>query len=125
MPQMNSFSIQEALIKTIEQTVSAYGLKSLPGSDGEVEVLEKVEDMCKGYKDNTSLPFTATFNCVFDPEKGVSPPSDDDGVVDVEVVVEDAEDAAVEAVEEVVETVEEAADEAAEVVVEEDGDDDE
>jgi hypothetical protein len=69
MPQISGFAIQEAIIKTVEQAVKAFGLKSLPGSDGEVEVLEDVKEMCKGYKDGTSLEFTATLKCVFDPEK--------------------------------------------------------
>ena len=61
--------MQESLLKTIEAVVAAYGLKALPGSDGEVTVLEKVQDMCKTYKNGDSLEFTATVNCAFDPEK--------------------------------------------------------
>eukprot|EP00547_Thalassionema_nitzschioides_P000020 CAMPEP_0194209144 /NCGR_PEP_ID=MMETSP0156-20130528/7370_1 /TAXON_ID=33649 /ORGANISM="Thalassionema nitzschioides, Strain L26-B" /LENGTH=177 /DNA_ID=CAMNT_0038936253 /DNA_START=233 /DNA_END=766 /DNA_ORIENTATION=- len=68
MPQITGFAIQESLIKTVEQAVAAYALKSLPGSDGQVEILEDVEELCKGYKDGTSLEFTATLNCAFDPE---------------------------------------------------------
>jgi hypothetical protein len=90
MPKMNAFAIQEGLIKTIEQAVSAYGLKSLPGSDGEVEVLENVETMCKGYKDGTSLPFTATVKCIFDPEKTPAPAAVvDTEVIDAEFVADD------------------------------------
>jgi hypothetical protein len=92
MPKMNAFAIQEGLIKTIEQAVSAYGLKSLPGSDGEVEVLENVETMCKGYKDGTSLPFTATVKCIFDPEKTPAPAA---AVVDAEVIDAEVIDAEV------------------------------
>lgn len=69
MPQITSFAIQESLIKTVEQAVAAYSLKSLPGSDGQVEILEDVQEFTKGYKDGTPLEFTATLNCVFDPEK--------------------------------------------------------
>eukprot|EP00546_Thalassionema_frauenfeldii_P004622 CAMPEP_0178919674 /NCGR_PEP_ID=MMETSP0786-20121207/14575_1 /TAXON_ID=186022 /ORGANISM="Thalassionema frauenfeldii, Strain CCMP 1798" /LENGTH=178 /DNA_ID=CAMNT_0020593645 /DNA_START=240 /DNA_END=776 /DNA_ORIENTATION=- len=69
MPQITSFAIQESLIKTVEQAVTAYSLKSLPGSDGQVEILEDVQEFTKGYKDGTPLEFTATLNCVFDPEK--------------------------------------------------------
>eukprot|EP00542_Grammatophora_oceanica_P016671 CAMPEP_0194033000 /NCGR_PEP_ID=MMETSP0009_2-20130614/5821_1 /TAXON_ID=210454 /ORGANISM="Grammatophora oceanica, Strain CCMP 410" /LENGTH=215 /DNA_ID=CAMNT_0038673599 /DNA_START=1 /DNA_END=648 /DNA_ORIENTATION=+ len=91
MPEIYAFSIQEALLKTIENVVSAYGLKSLPGGDGEVTVLEDVEQMVKGYKDGTSLPFTATFNAIYDPE--VERPSAADSPVPS---VEDAIDVEVE-----------------------------
>ena len=37
--------MQEAVIKTVEAGVEAYGLKALPGSDGEIEVQEDVGDM--------------------------------------------------------------------------------
>ncbi len=50
MPQITQFSIQEAIIKTVEAAVDVHGLKALSGSDGQVEVKEKVEDMVKGYK---------------------------------------------------------------------------
>jgi hypothetical protein len=55
----------------VEQAVSAYGLKSLPGSDGDVQILEDVKAMSKGYKDGTSLEFTATLNCAMDPERAI------------------------------------------------------
>jgi len=73
MPQIQAFSIQEGIIKTIEQAVVAYGLKALSGSDGEVEVLEDVKEMCKGYKDGQALEFTATFKATIDPEKALAP----------------------------------------------------
>lgn len=68
-PQMTMFAIQECIIKTCESAVDAYGLKSLPGSDGSVEVHEDVKDMSNGYKQGSSLQFTATFQATFDPEK--------------------------------------------------------
>jgi hypothetical protein len=43
-------------------------LKALPGSDGEVNVKEDTEAMCKGYRLGDSVQFTATLNAVFDPE---------------------------------------------------------
>jgi hypothetical protein len=86
MPQIQGFAIQEGIIKTVEQAVKAYGLNSLPGSDGEVNVLEDVKEMCKGYKDGMSLEFTATLNCAMDPSR-LSNPSD--AIVDVEAVTED------------------------------------
>ena len=40
MPQIKGFAVQDGILKTIEATAAAYGLKSIPGSDGEVTVLE-------------------------------------------------------------------------------------
>lgn len=68
-PQMTMFAIQESIIKTCESSVDAFGLKSLPGSEGSVEVLEDVKQMSNGYKTGETLQFTATFKATFDPEK--------------------------------------------------------
>merc|ERR1712127_144928 len=68
-PQMTMFAIQESIIKTCESSVDAFGLKSLPGSEGPVEVLEDVKQMSNGYKTGETLQFTATFKATFDPEK--------------------------------------------------------
>lgn len=68
-PQITTFAVQEAVIKTVEAGVEAYGLKALPGSDGEIEVQEDVADMAKGWKTGDSLTFTTTFSAIFDPEK--------------------------------------------------------
>jgi hypothetical protein len=68
-PQITAFSVQEAVISTVKAAVEAYGLKSLPGSDGEIEVQEDVGDMSKGWKQGESLTFTTKFSAVFDPEK--------------------------------------------------------
>lgn len=62
------FNFLSQIYKTVEAAVEAYGLKSLPGSDGEINVQESVEEMVKGYNDG-SLTFTTLFNAVFDPEK--------------------------------------------------------
>jgi FKBP-type peptidyl-prolyl cis-trans isomerase (trigger factor) len=67
-PQMTMFAIQEAVIKTCESAVAAYGLKSLPGSDGSVEVFEDIKDITKGYKIGSDVTFTASFKASFDAE---------------------------------------------------------
>lgn len=82
-PQITQFSLQESIIKTVEAAVEAFGLKSLPGSDGEIEVHEDVKEMCKGFKVGDSVDFTCTLNAAYDPEKKQA-----DIVVDAEVVEE-------------------------------------
>lgn len=62
--------------------MEAYGLKALPGSDGEIEVQEDVKDMAMGWKEG-SLTFTTTFSAIFDPEKAAPEPADE--VVDAEI----------------------------------------
>jgi hypothetical protein len=84
MPQITGFAIQEALIKSVEATVAAYGLKSLAGSDGEVQILEDLQQMCKGYNAGDSLPFTATLDCAFGNAQVATVPVID-SVIDVEV----------------------------------------
>merc|ERR1719223_795407 len=39
MPQIKGFAVQEGIIQTVKSPVNAYGLKSIAGSNGEVEVL--------------------------------------------------------------------------------------
>ena len=80
-PQITGFAVQEALIKTVEAAVGAYGLKSLPGSDGEIEVQEDVKEMAQGWKDGVSLSFTTKFSAIIDPEKKRA---DSDTAIDVE-----------------------------------------
>ncbi len=46
--------------------MDVYGLKSLKGSDGEVEVLEDIPEVANNYKLGDDVQFTATFNAVFD-----------------------------------------------------------
>ena len=87
---MTNFAVQEALIKTMEAAVGAFGLKSLPGSDGSAEVMEDVTEMCKGYKVGTPLQFTATFKATLDPEKQrVAETSEEADAIDVEVMQEE------------------------------------
>lgn len=68
-PQITQFAVQEAIIKTVEAAVEAYGLQSLPGSEGEVQVHENVSDLAKAYKTGDSIQFTATLNASYDPQK--------------------------------------------------------
>lgn len=90
MPQIRGFAVQESIIRTCQSAVDAYGLKSVSGSDGEVEVLEDIPEVAKSYKLGDDLQFTATFNASEDPaverasEEESS--SSEDEVVDVEAV---------------------------------------
>mmetsp|Transcript_27536 Transcript_27536/g.75834 ORF Transcript_27536/g.75834 Transcript_27536/m.75834 type:complete len:234 (-) Transcript_27536:267-968(-) len=68
-PQITQFSVQEAVVKTVQAVVDGYGLKELEGNDGQVEVHEDVKDICKGYKVGNDIQFTATLNAAFDPSK--------------------------------------------------------
>ncbi|KAL7488275.1 hypothetical protein ACHAW6_013859 [Cyclotella cf. meneghiniana] len=90
--RMTMFAIQEAVIKTCEQSLEAYGLESLTGSEGEVTVYEDMQKVCKGYKLGDDIPFTATYKGKFDKavQSSVSlagGDSADDDVVDVEAEV--------------------------------------
>mmetsp|Transcript_9671 Transcript_9671/g.16582 ORF Transcript_9671/g.16582 Transcript_9671/m.16582 type:complete len:208 (-) Transcript_9671:68-691(-) len=90
-PQITGFAVQEAIIKTCEQSLEAYGLESLSGSAGEVTVNEDVKDICKGYKVGTDVSFTATYMGKFDANvhtESATEEAEDDSVVDVEVVAE-------------------------------------
>jgi hypothetical protein len=69
MPQIMQFSIQEAIINTVQAAVDAFGLKGLEGDDGKVEVKEDVAEMSKGFKIGNSLQFTALVNAAYDPDK--------------------------------------------------------
>jgi FKBP-type peptidyl-prolyl cis-trans isomerase (trigger factor) len=88
MPQIRGFSVQEGIIKTCQSAVDAYGLKSIKGSDGEVEVLEDIPEVAADYKLGDSVEFTATFKAIFDPEVSRPGSADDsttpDDVIDVE-----------------------------------------
>ncbi len=64
-PQITGFAIQEAIIKTCEKSLEAYGLESLVGSAGEVTVNEDIKDLCKGYKMGNNVAFTATYRGKF------------------------------------------------------------
>lgn len=65
--QIRGFAIQEAIVQTAKSAIDAYGLKSIKGEKGNLEVLEEVADLAKTYKDG-DIQFTATINAVFDPE---------------------------------------------------------
>jgi hypothetical protein len=73
MPQIMQFSIQEAIINTVQAAVDAFGLKGLEGDNGKVEVKEDVAEMAKGFKIGNSLLFTAVVNAAYDPEKKQQP----------------------------------------------------
>jgi hypothetical protein len=93
--------VQETIIKTVEAAVAAYGVTSLAGSDGNVEVNEDVTEMCKGYKEGDSLQFTATLNCAMK-EVAVPAPEVKEATSDV-VDMADVVDVEVSAVSPVVE----------------------
>ncbi|KAL7538198.1 hypothetical protein ACHAXR_008353 [Thalassiosira sp. AJA248-18] len=93
--QITGFAVQEALIKTCEESLEAYGLESLPGSSGEVTVNEDIKDLVKGYKVGTDIAFTATYRGKFDSAVHAAMESSteeetsaEDVVVDVEAVAE-------------------------------------
>jgi len=69
MPQIKGFAVQEGVIRTCQSAVDAYGLKSVNGIDGEVEVLEDIPEIAKVYKlpGNEGIEFTAYFNAIYDP----------------------------------------------------------
>lgn len=96
MGQIRGFAVQESIVRTCQSAVDAYGLKSVSGSDGEVEIREDIPAVSKGYKLGDTLEFTAFFNAQVDPE--AQPPaveesdvaeessSSEDGVIDAEAV---------------------------------------
>ncbi|KAL3911446.1 MAG: hypothetical protein SGILL_007278 [Bacillariaceae sp.] len=89
MPQIRGFAVQESIVRTCQSAVDAYGLKSLSGSDGEVEVLEDIPALAEKYKLGDDLQFTATFNAVYDPANAPAA-SSDDGAIDVEAETAEA-----------------------------------
>jgi ABC-type ATPase with predicted acetyltransferase domain len=91
-PQITNFAVQESIVKTVEAAVVAFGITSLSGTEGNVEVNEDVSQMSKGYKEGTSLQFTATLNCAL-AEVKAAPVIDDEveatsDVVDMADVVD-------------------------------------
>lgn len=68
MPQIRGFAVQEGIIQTVQSAVNAYGLKSISGKDGEVEVLEDIPEIANSYKLGDNIQFTATFQAIFDPD---------------------------------------------------------
>jgi FKBP-type peptidyl-prolyl cis-trans isomerase (trigger factor) len=81
MPQIRGFTVQEGIIRTCQSAVDSYGLKSLPGSAGEVQVLEDIPAVASKYKLGDDVEFTATFNAIYDPS--VQTPTAA-GIIDVE-----------------------------------------
>jgi len=100
MPQIRGFAVEEAIVRTCQSAVDAYGLKSVSGSDGQVEILEDIPEVARAYKLGDDLEFTAFLNAVVDPDlEPATEESSEDGVVDVEAeaVVEAAVEAEAEA----------------------------
>ena len=90
MPQIRGFAVSESIIRTCQSAVEAYGLKSLKGSDGEVNVNEDIPELAKTYKLGDDIFFTATFKASMDEEVSVDSVSDAiDAVADVVDVVEE------------------------------------
>mmetsp|Transcript_119775 Transcript_119775/g.346195 ORF Transcript_119775/g.346195 Transcript_119775/m.346195 type:complete len:205 (-) Transcript_119775:191-805(-) len=81
MPQIRGFAVQEGIVQTVQSAIDAYGLKTISGKDGEMEVLEDVAEIAKGYKVGDDIQFTATFQAIFDPEVVSAAESD---AIDVE-----------------------------------------
>lgn len=82
MPQIRGFAVEESIVRTCQSAVDAYGLKSLKGSDGNVDVLEDIPEVANKYKLGDDLQFTATFNAIYDPEIAKLSSSTDE-VIDV------------------------------------------
>lgn len=88
-PQITNFAVQEAIIKTAQAAIDAFGVKALEGSDGEMEVKEDVAVMSKLYKTGDSLKFTATVNGAYDPEVARPEEASSDATVMEAKVVEE------------------------------------
>lgn len=83
IPQIRGFAVQEGIIQTVQSAVDAYGLKSISGTDGEVEVLENIPEIANSYKVGDDIQFSATFKAIFDTK--VSSDKDNEAkVIDVE-----------------------------------------
>eukprot|EP00531_Pseudo-nitzschia_arenysensis_P011301 CAMPEP_0116141876 /NCGR_PEP_ID=MMETSP0329-20121206/14609_1 /TAXON_ID=697910 /ORGANISM="Pseudo-nitzschia arenysensis, Strain B593" /LENGTH=214 /DNA_ID=CAMNT_0003637075 /DNA_START=37 /DNA_END=681 /DNA_ORIENTATION=- len=91
MPQIRGFAVQESIVRTCQSAVDAYGLKSVSGSDGEVEVLEDIPEVAKTFKLGDELEFTATFNAVEDPQFKKEESTEESDTVDVEAETVEAE----------------------------------
>lgn len=84
-PQITLFAIQESIIKTVESVIAAYGLESLSGSAGQVEVLEDVKEMAKCYKKGDTVPFTAKIDCSYAADTARAGEVGEEDVIDVQV----------------------------------------
>ena len=97
-PQITQFAIQESIIKTVEQMVLDYGLQSISGSDGQVQVHEDVSEMTKVYKTGTSIQFTATLSARYDANKireTVVTSRDDETTTSITTTIVEPQDAVV------------------------------
>mmetsp|Transcript_6902 Transcript_6902/g.7776 ORF Transcript_6902/g.7776 Transcript_6902/m.7776 type:complete len:458 (-) Transcript_6902:12-1385(-) len=95
MPQIRSFAVQEGIITTCKSVLEAYGLQAAKGSDGDVEVLEDIQNkLVKIYKVGDDFHFTATVNAMYDPALLVAEKKQEeaDGVIDVEATTTTATD---------------------------------
>jgi len=87
--QIRGFAVQEAIVQTAQSAVGSYGLKTIKGEFGNLEVLEEVSEIAKSYKDG-DIVFTATINAIFDPDLIPEPKeqsSEEDVIVDVDAEV--------------------------------------
>jgi Bacterial trigger factor protein (TF) len=91
MPQIRGFAVSEAIVRTCQSAVDAYGLKSLSGSDGEVDVREDITEMNKSYKVGDDLYFTGTFKATFDQDVSTSSASSVTDAIDAVADVIDVE----------------------------------
>lgn len=84
LPHKLTYRIHFQLIG--EQSLEAYGLESLQGSEGEVTVNEDMQAASAKYKLGDDLPFTATYKGKFDAaaQSVGSTGASEDVVVDVE-----------------------------------------
>jgi hypothetical protein len=89
MPQIRGFTVQEGIIRTCQSAVDAYGLKSLPGSAGEVQVLEDIPSVASTYKVGDDVEFTATLNAIYDPSIEIPTSAASEGIIDVEITEEE------------------------------------
>jgi len=53
-------ALQEAITNSLEEVISSYGVRTLSGSEGNIDVKEKVEDIARSWKSG-DVDYTATF----------------------------------------------------------------
>ena len=93
--QIRGFAVQEAIVQTAQSAVASYGLKTIKGEAGNLEVLEEVPEIAKSYKDG-DIQFTATIKAVFDPDlvskaEPSAPTAGLEEAIDVEAIDMEAE----------------------------------
>jgi len=70
-PKMTNFALQEGIVKTCQAAILRYGVKEINiDAIGAVTFNEDIEQMSSkyNYKSCPSVPFTANFRAIFDPE---------------------------------------------------------